>query len=69
MTEIWILKTVTLPFGELLCYFILMFTFAILAGLGWSLYIVEKRKRLRLIISGLCPFVKKKDGTAIINKP
>ncbi len=67
MNDIWILQPVTVPVGELICYWILLVTLGIISGLGWSAYVrLKKRESLRVFT---CPFAHISESQTIVNNP
>ena len=65
--NIWIAELVTVPVGELVCYWVMLITLGIIAGLGWSGYIrLKKRKSLEVFT---CPFAHISKSKAVVNNP
>ena len=66
MGDTWIAQSVTVPVGELFCYWVLIIALAMVAVMGWVLYVGEKRSLSRFLI---CPLIKKPYSTPIVDKP
>ncbi len=67
MNEIWISTLVTVPVGELVCYWVLLVTLGMIAGLGWSGYMrLKKRKSFGVFT---CPFAHISKNQTIVNNP
>jgi hypothetical protein len=63
--NIWITELVTVPVGELVCYWVLLVTLGIIASLGWSNFVrLKKRKSVFT-----CPFINISKDQPIVNNP
>ena len=60
--------TVTITVIELVIYWVSGITLSMIAAIGWALYVTEKKKRSKFVISPR-PLNKKKDCTTIISEP
>jgi hypothetical protein len=59
---------INIPLYHLIVYWVSSITLAMIAGIGWSAYIVERKKRLKRVFA-FCPFIKKKNSTTIVGEP
>lgn len=44
MEDIWIIQPVIVSVGELICYWVLIIALAMVAAMGWALYVGTKKK-------------------------
>ena len=66
---LWLNTLVTVPVVEIMLYWVSLVTVGMVAGVGWGLYITQKKKLSLNAIPFSCPFNEKKEGAPIVDQP
>ena len=63
----WIVQLVTVPVGEMICYWVMLIALGMIASIGWSAYFrLKKRKSLGVFT---CPFAHISKSRTVVNNP